>query len=936
MAGPGAPLSISAAHFSNPPNTSQATPARSACVPDPACAGVAAHPSDSFDVWTDVSVLNPVSPPPLTYSTMSYDLGHQSIILFGGLSSTGATNYTWEFKHFTWTNLTPTLSVSPPARYHASMSYNLYPSGIVLFGGEASGTDFLGDSWFWNGSAWSEIAAGGLPTPAPRAGASFAYDYKDTYGVLFGGTNGSYNFNDTWTVSGGQWTQVHPAHSPPARYFSSESWDENSHDVLLFGGTRMPGQGFADTWTYAGGSWTSVNALTPPLDRELAGADFDFGLGQVLLFGGFNPEGCSALGDTWSYTSSLWREQYNTETGSYGPLPRDGAALAFDSNINFAVLFGGEEGTCSPNQYVNDTWVFGPWTQPPPALLSATLVAAPSSGPAPLATELTAKVTGGIQPYTVDFTFDDGTPDVVTTTVGVASANDTYTQSQNFMPHVTVTDAALHAVSVSTTVSVGSVMVGDWYPPRDTYQFYNFGDYWSGGGNCYGISSSEILYWEHDIRGSGSAPYLPTADPATSSLLTNTSDPKALNATSLAIMQHQTEDPNIGQLPWFFWSVNLHPNWNELLGYLKSGFPITMGLGFNDLHAVVAFGEQQLANGTFLLDISDPNEPRQTTHGFYDPNANQFTYGAAGWHWHGFDVLSTGVPRSLQPSWYYPFGDPWNIWNDSYFTSGSGGFTFIAAIEPITVTAGTGTDSFGASGNSQTFVNHIPGSSGIEEDTVQVYAIPDASVGPGLILKDPSVGSSVFQVLRANNSTGSLVLTGFSVAVDSVGPHSFTLRPNPSGFGLDIGNVSNDTAWANLTFYHLAHNQHAELNASLLDFSSGSVANFTVLDWSGLSSTTTSSVTVTVTSAHGGATSTYHLVNGQIGLTPHRTPPGVGNSNATDSPFYATHNFWIGLGIGAVGMVVVAVVGVILARREARRGSRSNSQGTSRPPLTPP
>ncbi|MCI4345570.1 MAG: hypothetical protein L3K07_02270, partial [Thermoplasmata archaeon] len=378
-------------------------------------------------------------------------------------------------------------------------------------------------------------------------------------------------------------------------------------------------------------------------------------------------------------------------------------------------------------------------------------------------------------------------------------------------------------------------------------------------------------------------------------------------------------------------------NWNSLLGYLELGYPVTMGLGWNDLHAVVAFGEQTLSNGTFELDISDPNVPLQTTHGFYDPNANHFTYGAAGLHWNGFDVTGTAIPETLQPSWYYPFGDPWNIWGDDYFTSGSGGFTFIAAVVPVTVAAGTGTDSFTAPGNSQSFVNNIPGSSGVEEGSVQIYAIPQASVGPGLVITDPSIGSSVFQVLTTSNSTGSLVLNGFSVQVDSAGPHTFSIRPTASGFGLDVGNVSNDTAWANLSFYHLTNQGHAELNASLLDFSNGTLANFTVNDWSALSSTTTPSVTVTVTGPAGGSGRVYHLVNGQTGLIPSVTPPightPGGGGNSTSVPFYRSMNFWTGVGTGALALAVVAIAALTVGRRRVGPGSRT---APANPPASPP
>ncbi|MCI4342429.1 MAG: kelch motif-containing protein [Thermoplasmata archaeon] len=905
------------------------------------CVDSRVRPSDTLNVWTDISVLSPVAPPPLVYASMAYDTATQSLLLFGGFPypGSGPTAATWEFANYTWTELNPIGNVSPSARYHASMTYDSNLQGVVLFGGQTSGTSVLGDTWLWKGGQWTQLNLAGGPEPPARSGAAFGFDYWDGYGVLFGGANGSLNYNDTWTFNSGGWTHIHPKHAPSARWDPVVSWDEADHYLLVYGGTRQANQGFGDTWAFQTGNWTNTNAGTPPEDRYVSAATFDYGFHQVLLFGGFQPESCAALGDTWTYSAGLWREQWNDSSGGYGPSPRDGMVMAYDAKINFTVLFGGATGTCSPNQDQNDTWLYGPWTQPPPGVLSATLTATPSSGPAPLTSTLSVHVTGGIQPYNVDIAFGDGTPDDLVSTTGWANTSDIYSPSANYMPVATATDAATHTVTVSTIVSVGTVMVQDWYPPRDTYQFVNYGSYWAGG-NCYGISTSEILYWEHDIEGAGDTPYLPVADPATSSLLATNVPPTALNSTTLAIMQHQTEDPHNLELPWDFWSSSLHGNWNNLLSYLQIGQPVTMGLGFNDLHAVVAFGEQTLANGTFLLDISDPNVPLTTTHAWYDPNANQFNYGAAGLHWNGFDVTGTGMPEILQPSWYYPFGDPWNIWNDSYFTSGSGGWTFIAAIQPVTISNGIGSDSFLTPGNSQSFSDGIVASLGIEEGSVQVYAIPDGSVGPGLIIKDPSVGASVIQVLMTNNSTGTQVVNGFSLALDSAGLHSFSVRPTASGFGLDVGNVSNDSTWTNLTFYHLAGNRHAELNASLLHLPNDTVANFAVTNWPGLSSNQSPSVTVVVTPA-GGSSATYHLVNGQVGLSPIPPPPpghgngGGGSNGSSSTPFYRTTNFLMGVGTGVIVMGVLAALVVLTVRRRPR-GPDAPGPSSNPPPSSPP
>ncbi len=94
-----------------------------------------------------------------------------------------------------WTDRTPT--VSPPGRRGASMA--TLPDGtVVLFGGYGT-SDYLNDTWVFNGNTWSQIS--GTPSPPARHFATMASGPGGTV-VLFGGGNSTGNLGDTWVWDG--------------------------------------------------------------------------------------------------------------------------------------------------------------------------------------------------------------------------------------------------------------------------------------------------------------------------------------------------------------------------------------------------------------------------------------------------------------------------------------------------------------------------------------------------------------------------------------------------------------------------------------------------------------------------------------------------------------------------------------------------------------
>lgn len=86
-------------------------------------------------------------------------------------------------------------------------------------------------------------------------------------------------------------------------------------------------------------------AVPAPLPREGAAMAYDPVRGHVLLFGGL---GVNALGDTWTWDGLGWRQPFSTLT----PPRRSGAAMTFDAARGRLLMFGGT----ANGQALADTW----------------------------------------------------------------------------------------------------------------------------------------------------------------------------------------------------------------------------------------------------------------------------------------------------------------------------------------------------------------------------------------------------------------------------------------------------------------------------------------------------------------------------------------------------------------------------------------------------
>jgi len=228
-----------------------------------------------------------------------------------------------EFDETDWKDISG-LSKTPTARAFSSMTYDENIKKSVLFGGYT--TDYINETWTWDGTSWSQVRG---DEPPQRTLAAMWFDPHLNRTVLFGGVGRTSSqdrvtrFNDMWSFDGSNWTEIKPAHVPPARYGAQVAVDPRSGNALLFGGLRVdtvqtPGTGnnpptttdiqvYADDfWQWDGKDWTQVTFGRTPYARENGAMAFDPSQQTMVIFGGY--AGQQYLSDLWTLESdNTWQ-----------------------------------------------------------------------------------------------------------------------------------------------------------------------------------------------------------------------------------------------------------------------------------------------------------------------------------------------------------------------------------------------------------------------------------------------------------------------------------------------------------------------------------------------------------------------------------------------------------------------------------------------------
>jgi hypothetical protein len=190
-------------------------------------------------------------------------------------------------------------------------------------------------------------AAAESTIPSPRGYVSLAYDAESQQVVLFGGQTGPWRLRtsvngETWAfdVNTNIWTQMFPKPRPNDKAATPLSYDIESDRVIMYGGgIFIFGSATRETWAYDYNTNTWKKMAYGPKDYLGSRLAYDSESDRTILFGGLNVR-------DWFYCEGTWAFDYNTNTWTemkpeLNPPGRNYQAMTYDSKADRVLTWGG-------------------------------------------------------------------------------------------------------------------------------------------------------------------------------------------------------------------------------------------------------------------------------------------------------------------------------------------------------------------------------------------------------------------------------------------------------------------------------------------------------------------------------------------------------------------------------------------------------------------
>ncbi|MFI5418195.1 MAG: kelch repeat-containing protein [Candidatus Lutacidiplasmatales archaeon] len=316
----------------------------------------------SIGAWSNLTKSAGTNPGGRADAGFTWDPQLGRALLFGGFKDTCPTgcavplNSTWTYNG-TWKNITARVANAPPTRWaiEHSLTYDVADHYALLFGGSDGAGNVLGDTWAYAHYAWKNLTGKVGTAPPARYFTSLTYDAAAHGVLLFGGASGPRGtyYNDTWIYSGGKWTQLTLSTAPSPRRAANLAYDSACRCVVLEGGVTSGGSGLSDSWTFRAGAWHPVSVKTLPPARWISSMAYDPARSALVLYGGCTALGCvTDVNDTWYFGSGHWTNV--TSHLAVTPLAIGGSMGAYDPWSKELVVYGGLP---PPGyQYINQTW----------------------------------------------------------------------------------------------------------------------------------------------------------------------------------------------------------------------------------------------------------------------------------------------------------------------------------------------------------------------------------------------------------------------------------------------------------------------------------------------------------------------------------------------------------------------------------------------------
>jgi hypothetical protein len=254
--------------------------------------------------WTQLTTSGP-APQPRSRHAACFDPVRGKLVVFGGdaqyFNGAGAgvplgDTWEWDVATSTWALMAPL--TSPTARVHPRMAFDPVNLKPLLFGGRGAGSN---QTWQWDGTDWTQLAP--ATVPPGREQTHLATDWARGRVWMFGGSVGATAgpLADTWFWNGTDWTQVTTATLPGGGGIRNGRMvrDELRDRLVVYGGAWAVGGFGTSTWEFNGVDWAARSLAPTPTGRTGLGMAYVPTLARTVLFGGFSAA-TNVVGDVWT------------------------------------------------------------------------------------------------------------------------------------------------------------------------------------------------------------------------------------------------------------------------------------------------------------------------------------------------------------------------------------------------------------------------------------------------------------------------------------------------------------------------------------------------------------------------------------------------------------------------------------------------------------
>ncbi len=336
-----------------------------------------------------------------------------------------------------------TTTIPTQGRIAAAVDYSVLDHAFVLWGGLSMGTDRRVWKLDVTTKQWTALPVPATGAPAHRREMlnSFVYDKANDVFILFGGVC-SYTYDatcpeasvmgETWAyrLSTNTWTNMNPAVAPTARAQQVMAYDEEHGVVVLFGGSTG-GADLNDTWVYhyPSNTWTQLSTASAPAPRRLAQIAYNPISRQTIVFGGAT-QGTGVRGDIWALRLTSTGSGNTPPTVSLSA-PAAGATYTAPASIALAANASDSDGSIAKVEFYAGATKIGEDTTAPYTLNWSNVAAGSYSLTAVATDNAGASTVSAVVGITVDPPTGGGGSINVAAQVngGVASASSTYSSA---------------------------------------------------------------------------------------------------------------------------------------------------------------------------------------------------------------------------------------------------------------------------------------------------------------------------------------------------------------------------------------------------------------------------------------------------------------------------------------------------------------------------